>query len=363
MKIGIYAICKNEAPEIKAWLANVKDADAISVVDTGSTDGGWKRVSHSRLALRHGAILPWRFDDAFNMALNLLPSYIDVAIRLDFDERLSAGWRDAIEKAWNPVTTRLRYPYVWNWKAEGVPDRHWWGDRIHARAGYRWSGVTHEGLMCRGVQVETFTRDFNICQYPRSEKPRPNDLPMLEEAVRENSSDIRMQAYLAREYAFRGQPDDAILTAAGFIASPLRTSDHRLETLMALQTLAHCDPEERAGWLRRAVTDVPDHREPLVALAQHYHDKGAWNACYGTALEALEIETRPESYMCTAEAWGARPWDLAAVAAWNLKEPELALKYAKKALELEPNDLRLQSNYAIMAKLTAGEHKDVADKP
>ena len=37
-KVCVYAICKNEEKFVKRWVASMKEADEIYVLDTGSTD-------------------------------------------------------------------------------------------------------------------------------------------------------------------------------------------------------------------------------------------------------------------------------------------------------------------------------------
>jgi hypothetical protein len=42
--------------------------------------------------------------------------------------------------------------------------------------------------------------------------------------------------------------------------------------------------------------------------------------------------------------WGAKPWDFAAIAAFNLKMHDRSIELGEKAAELDPLDLRLQTN-------------------
>jgi Tfp pilus assembly protein PilF len=44
-------------------------------------------------------------------------------------------------------------------------------------------------------------------------------------------------------------------------------------------------------------------------------------------------------------AWNELPYDLAAISAYNLQNFDLARSYGKIALDLQPNDKRLQNNY------------------
>jgi glycosyltransferase involved in cell wall biosynthesis len=138
LRIAIYAIALNEIAHVPRFLAACADADAIVAADTGSTDG-------TREALRDGAaithsitIRPWRFDDARNVALALVPADIDVCFAIDLDEMPGPGWRAALERAWTPETTLGRYRHVASHLPNGAPAVEMSGARIHRRFGYRW---------------------------------------------------------------------------------------------------------------------------------------------------------------------------------------------------------------------------------
>jgi tetratricopeptide (TPR) repeat protein len=340
MKIGIYAPAKNELKHCSDWYESCKNADTICVADTGSTDGTKEKLIELGVSVTSIRILPFRFDDAFNAAMYLLPDDIDVCIRLDLDERLQPGWREGLEKAWTPQTTRLRYPYVWNWVAPGIPGRTWMSDRIHARAGFRWMGATHEGLVSRGPEVQTFTNDVKIWQFP-DPKTKPGDLALLLESVREWPNDSRILAYLGREYYYRKDYINAIKTYKEF----LEMSTDSVERGQAMINLSVADSDNKVFWLKMAMHEVPNHREPLVNLAQHYYNISDWKNCYEYAKKAIEKTTRQMDYTETEEAWGSLPWDLASLGAWNLNLIQDALIYAEKAVELDQtNDVRLKNN-------------------
>lgn len=339
MRIGIYAPSKNELKHVQPWFDSCKNADVICVADTGSTDGTVEKMQELGVQVTNVRIVPWRFDDAFNMAMYLLPDDIDVCIRLDIDERLQPGWREALEAAWTPTTTRMRYTYVWNWTADGKPGLTWLGDRIHARAGYRWQGATHEGLCSRGPEIQTICEDVKIYHFA-DVKNKKNDLSLLLEAVREYPTDARIKAYLGREYMYQKQNDKATETYKEFLGM----SWDKAERQQAMCNLAKTDPENKIYWLKLATIDVPTHREPWVNLAQHYYETQDWQKCLECAKSALAITVNPKDYTCTPEAWSWQPHDLASIACWNLKLYKEAIAYAKTALEFSPNDKRLQTN-------------------
>jgi glycosyltransferase involved in cell wall biosynthesis len=343
LKVGIYGPAKNEFKHVDDWYASCKDADVIHIADTGSTDGTKERLIELGVNVTDVRIVPWRFDDAFNTAMYLLPEDVDVCIRLDMDERLQPGWRDALEKAWTPETTRLRYPYVWNWNDDGTPGRQWYCDRIHARRGFRWMGATHEGLCSRVPEVQTFTDDVKIFQYP-DQKDKKGDLELLLESCRDWPQDARLRAYLAREYMYQGQPEKSTETYKEFLAM----SWDRIERGQAMVNLSWTDPDNKEFWLRMAATETPGHREPLVNLAQLYYDRKDWPKCYKAAKDALAITLHPMDYTCTPEAWGWQPHDLLSISAWNLGLYHECREHAALALEKSPNDQRLKNNLKLV---------------
>jgi len=345
MRIGIYCPAKNEEKHVNDWYESCKDADVICVADTGSTDNTISLLKEKGVTVTSVSIQPFRFDDAFNTAMYLLPDDVDVCIRLDLDERLQPGWRDALEKAWVPGTTKLRYPYVWNWNPDGSPGRQWYCDRIHARKGYRWQGGTHEGLCSRLPEIQAFTDDLKIYQFPDI-KDKKNDLPLLQESVKEWPHDARLRAYLGREYMYQGHLEESKKTYLEFLGM----SWDKVERGQAMINLSWIDSENKEFWLKMAHIEVPTHREPLVNLAQYYYEKQDWINCYKTAKNALAITKHPMDYTCTPEAWGWQPHDLLSISAWNLNLFHESYAHSKLALEHMPNDARLQSNLDLILK-------------
>lgn len=339
MKIAVYCPVKNELDNIDAWYNSCQAADVICVLDTGSSDGTLERLRGlSKVQVTQAEIIPWRFDDAFNMALYTVPGDINICIRLDLDERLIGNWRSALELAWTPGTTRLRYPYVWNWNANGTPGRQWYGDRIHARANYRWIGPTHEYLMCRGQEKLAWTDAVHIHQFPRAKIK--NDTALLEEFVREYPHDSRAWAYLGREHIYHRRYQQAAETYKKYLTMPTDS----VEKGQALIYLAQAESQNAVEWLTQAHEAIPDHREPLVKLSEYYYHQQNWDLCLQYAERALAITRHPMTYICIEDHWSWRPWDLAAIASWNLSKFQQAYKYGLLAAQANPQDKRLSSN-------------------
>lgn len=345
LKIGIYAPCKNELKHLNDWYNSCKEANYIKVADTGSTDGSREKLISLGVDVTDLRLMPWRFDYAFNFAMSLLPDDTDVCIRLDMDERLQPGWREHLERVWSPQTTKLRYPYVWDWVSPGIPGRKWYSDRIHARNGYQWRGYTHEGLCSRLPEVETYTDDVQIWQFPDA-KDKKNDLPLLIECCNEWPTDSRLKAYLGREYLYQGQFDMSIKTYKEFLAM----SYDRIERGHAMINLSKADNENKVFWLKMSAIETPHHREPLVELANHYYETKEWHHCYEYAKKALEITNHPMDYTCEPSAWGYLPHDLLSIAAWNMGLYIESAEQSELALKCQPSDQRLKKNYELVTE-------------
>jgi glycosyltransferase involved in cell wall biosynthesis len=344
MKIAVYAPAKNEGKHAQAWADTTADADYRIVIDTGSKDSTKEILEKAGVTVRDVLIDPWRFDDAYNIAMSLVPTDADILICLHMDERLDKGWRELLEAAWTPETTRLRYTYIWSWNPDGSPGRTWAGDRIHARRGYRWMGATHEGLCARLPETQTSCMELRILHYPDPKAKSDRDLALLQEAVREMPHDARMRAYLAREYMYQSDNAKSTETYKEFLAM----SQDRVERQLAMCSLSTTDPDNKVFWLKMAVIETPSHREPLLHLAQHYYEKADWSQCYEHAKDALKITVHPMDYTCNPEAWSWQPHDLLSIAAWNLRLYTESLEHAKLALEHWPTNDRLINNVKLI---------------
>jgi tetratricopeptide (TPR) repeat protein len=343
LKVAVYAPALNESKNAAAWADSCAEADYRVVIDTGSSDDTKQLLQERGVTVHDALISPWRFDLAYNVCMALVPADADVLICLHMDERLEEGWRAHLENAWTPETTRLRYTYIWNWLAPGVPGKMWNGDRIHARKGYQWQGPTHEGLCSRLPETQTSCPELRILHFPEH-KNKSGDLPLLQEAVREAPHDARMRAYLGREYMYRGMRDECIKTYKEFLTMPC----WNVERGFAMQNLANVDEPNREFWLKMASMETPHHREPLVELARYYYNKTQWGDCYKHAMLALEITKHPMDYTCSEDAWSWLPHDLASIAAWNLGLRQESLEQAQLAVGRNPSDGRLANNLKII---------------
>ena len=341
MKIGVYALAKNEERHVFDWAESAADADVLVVTDTGSTDTTVQRLKAAGVTVATANVVPWRWDDAHNLSLNHLPADVDVCIRLDLDERLQPGWRAAIERAWTGQINNLRYRYVWSWADHpgGVPGLVFQCDRVHARRGYRWTGATHEGLSCwHGERHVAVAEGLEIWHYREPGKKHGTDLELLRIAVAEAPHDARMRWYLARECEYAGLPEAGAqfakyLSMAGGSASERSYAYRAMHRLTGDESHLHRAAKE-ATW-------EPDAWERLAFIR---YTQENWLECYGFAQAALAAPG-PLSH-ATDPNVPARAADVGAIAAWRLgKRPE-ALQLAELAVARCPGDPRLAGNLA-----------------
>jgi glycosyltransferase involved in cell wall biosynthesis len=210
MKIAIYTIAKNEEQFVQRWYDCSKQADYHIIADTGSTDNTVELAKSIGINVTQISVEPFRFDDARNASLTLVPSDADYCIALDMDEVLQPGWYEELEKAFLEGTTRPQYRFITSWNPDGSPKIEFSGFRIHTRKGVRWVYPIHEvPEFYSGSDIKKLY-NFEIHHRPDESKSRGQYLQMLINAVNEMPEDSRMRFYLGREFTFYKMYQQAI---------------------------------------------------------------------------------------------------------------------------------------------------------
>jgi glycosyltransferase involved in cell wall biosynthesis len=348
LRVAIYTIALNEAQFADRWAKSTSDADYRLVADTGSSDTTVSDLRQAGVVVVPITVRPWRFDDARNAALALLPSDFDVVVSLDLDEVLVPEWRTRLEASWQDCT-RLHYGYVWSWAGD-KPDVVFHSDKIAGRHTHRWKHPVHE------ILTPTIAEQVNTCNEVLIEhranpsKPRSQYLALLELAVREDPTDDRSSHYLGREYVFRGLYDKAIAEFNRHLSLPKATWD--AERAASMRYLGKC--HERLGdiqtarrWFLRATLEACT-REALVDAATFELRHNRFHAVIDLCERALEAPKAVGSYLTERYAVEEGPYDLAAVAYYHLGQRAKAIGLAKIALDFNPLDARLRKNLSMM---------------
>lgn len=350
MRIGVYALAKNNADTVDRWADSTTGADVVVVTDTGSTDETVAMLRRHGISVVESRIMPWRWDVAHTQALNNLPGDVDVCIRLDLDEVLVPGWRAIIEAAWAEGTTRILHGYEWG---PGVQFKH---DRVHSRDGYRYTAATHEGLV-RWTGEERTVRipDLLIVQHRGDREPgrRESDLALLRTAVAEAPHDARMHWYLARELDYADTSAEAADVYRQYLLLPGGSNTERAHACRRLSILV---PHEARHWLMRAFVQSPGEPDAACRLAYDCRSKGNHAGAFYWGSFAIQAKPESMTHASEAEAYGPIPWVWTAEAAIECHRFADAGRIARDGLRRFPDEKRL-AEIAVQFTDTAGPER------
>jgi glycosyltransferase involved in cell wall biosynthesis len=350
MKVAVYTIALNEEKFLSSWFESAKEADYLLIADTGSSDNTVDTARKMGIEVVSVFVKPWRFDNARNAALALIPSDVDYCIALDMDEVLLPGWKEHLEKAHEQGWTRPRYKYTWSWKDKEntVPDLQYGGDKIHKRFGYRWKHPVHEVITADRIEEIQGWTELEIHHHPDNSKSRGQYMPLLKLAVEEDPLDDRNAYYYARELFFHAQFAEAKKEFERHLSLPKAT--WKPERAASMRYIAKCSfGEEKESWLLKAISESPDRREAMVDLAEYYYNEQRWQECFDTIEKVLSIKEKPLEYLCEDKAWGSFPYDIGSIAAFSLKKFDFAKIWGMEAAKLSPNDDRIKKNLFFFA--------------
>ena len=349
MKIAVYAISKNEAQFVQRWVDSMKEADDIYVLDTGSDDGTPELLEQLGVHVKRQIVNPWRFDTARNLSLELVSDDTDICVCTDLDEVFHAGWRNALEQAWLPWVQQAYFRYTWSFTEDGEEAIVFQKEKIHARHGFRWVHPVHEVPMYtgEGQPAVIYLPQVQLDHFPDPTKSRGQYLPLLELAVAERPDDDRNRHYLGREYFFYNRYEDCIRTLKDHLQLPSATwADERAHSMLYIaRSYAALERHRDAGqWFTAACRQAPHLRETWLSLAEYAYSREDWQQVLLACIEALKRTQRPLTYLSDSRCWGSLPYDLGAIAAWNLGLHAQALEWGRKAVQMEPNNPRLLEN-------------------
>ena len=352
-KVCVYAICKNEEKFVDTWYDSVKEADKIYVLDTGSDDNTVNLLKgKEKVILKQKIIKPWRFDVARNLSLDMVPMDTDICVCIDFDEVLSKGWRYELEKIWNKNINRVRYNYIWSFDKYNKPSIYFYLDNIHQRKDYYWTHPVHEVLTyTKDKEKYITTSSITLSHYPDIQKSRKSYLPLLELSVKEDPNDDRNMHYLGREYMYYRKYDKSIKTLKKHL--DMDSAKWRDERCASMRFIGRCykylgNYDEARSWYEKAILEAPYLRDAYVEIAILYYELKNYGKMIKYCNRALIIKEKQNTYINEVFSWNYTIYDLLAIGFFELEEFEIALKYAKIALDMDKNNERLKNNYDII---------------
>ena len=354
-KICVYAICKNESQFVKRWYESVKEADYICVLDTGSTDGTYEKFQELGVIVKQKKYDFFRFDEARNDSLKLIPSDVDICVCIDIDEFFDVGWSKILKDNWQNDTGRVRYRYTWSFNPDGSEGVVFMADKIHRNKSYRWKYPVHE------VLYQTDKKNYKYVDLPTIQlnhmadvtKSRANYLPLLELSYKENPYDDRNVHYLGREYFFHGEYDKAIKILKKHLQLPTATwADERASSLryIAKCYYAKGSPKKQEEYILKSILEANNAREGYYDLGVMYYEQKKYLKSAFAFEEMLKITDRYLYYMSSPDCWGPMPYDYLSMCYYELGNIAKAKENVTKALKYKHDD-RLMNNYKWFCKV------------
>ena len=352
LKIAVYAISKNEEKFVQRWFESMKEADAIYVLDTGSTDNTVSILKSLGVNVKIEQITPWRFDVARNKSLDMVPKDVDVCVCTDLDEVFEKGWRNKIEETFKNAN-RLRYKYNWSIDEENRPVVSFLYEKIHDRKHYKWIYPVHEVLKCSlKNEIVNTNETIVLNHYPDKNKSRSQYLNLLELSLKENPDNDRTTHYLGREYMYYGKWNEAIET---LIKHTKMEAAWYLERAASMRFISRCYQQlgrvdEAEIWLNKAILTSPNVREPYVELAFLKFDQQKYMETINLLLKTKTITKNELLYINEPFCWDSTIDDLLSLSYYNLGLKDEAIFYINKALAYNKKDKRLINNNKIFEK-------------
>lgn len=351
MKICVYAICKNEEKFVLDWLKSMEEADYICVLDTGSTDGTVELLrAHPKVIVKQKTFSPFRFDVARNESTKLIPPDTDFCVCTDLDEVFAKGWRKVLEQGITPSTTQVQYRYTWSFNEDGSEGVVFYADKIHKYDEFYWLHPVHEivvPLHPNKNQV-SLIKNLQLNHHPDPNKSRGQYLPLLELSVREHPENDRNTHYLGREYFFHKRYAEAIDTLKKHLALP--SAVWKEERSSSLRYIAESyynlnDLENAEKYFKLAIAETPASREPYYKLGLFYYFCNRFLDAI-VAIESMQnITERELNYISNPECWDWHIDDLMSLCYHEIGNTPKAFWHCQRALNANPNNSRLQSNY------------------
>ena len=346
MKIAVYSIALNEAKHVERWYNSAKDADVVLLADTGSVDETVTIAKSLGISTHRISIDPWRFDEARNVSLALIPRDVDICIQLDLDEVLQDNWRELVEEAFSTGNVWPIYDIVLERYSDGTPRVTLEHFKVHPRHGFIWKYPIHEILV--PLDQNHLARKkipLQIDHLPDKSKSRSSYLNQLLLAVNQLPNDWRMNHYLTREHYFHRDWFSVLRSAYKALKIESGWNVERSSTcIWASEASLNLDLFDLAkDFAHRATLEAPDFYEAWLWLAHIAHLEGDWQSCYQFAVKQFELDKQTH-HLVQAEVWEWRGLDLLALSSYKLGDFAQAVKFGEIAARNAPNISRLEDN-------------------
>ena len=299
MRICVAAICRDEEKNIEQFLEHVRGADAVSIVDTGSTDSTiqfYDKFGHDNFFLSYDVSNVRDLGRSRNLAAAPF-SDDDLIVWLDIDERFSdPDWVETLRTQLEGIDD-LRA--IWIQMHNG--DSQYPQKKAYRKQFYQWRYAAHEVLIANDPNDRNEglydLSDFHTDHFPDLDKPR-NYANELASDVANWPFEDRPRFYYARElcYMVKAGQYEAIDEAIAEVQQLERIC--RWKDYIALIHVDLLGALYMAGrnWMASAYASVaarPDRVESYGTACDAFYRQGDNVNALGFAIQGIAAHNNP----------------------------------------------------------------------
>lgn len=362
-KICVYAISHNEMGHIDQFIESIIDeTDYIAILDTGSTDGTWKVLQEFAkeypdkiIVQQYDYLNKFRFDKARNDSMKLIPIDTDICVTFNLDYVPEAGWSELLRQKFDDG-----YNEVYGWVVDNSdPNLGTWPIRVaHTNDPYWvWDKMIHEDLIYTKAHHDQILKtatvdDLIIDCYPEPNKDKSIYLDILNYARSIDPGNSFYGYYYCHELYANDKLEEAI--QAGEAALNECNFDDNKELAIQINIslgkwYMEKDPEAfhlaAIGHLEEAISMGAYSRRVFNRFADIYEYLEDTDMQLDMLFKALSVESNSKDWTEDDILFKGIIEDKIALIYYYKKNNVLAaLEYGAKALQANPDDMRLKEN-------------------
>lgn len=349
MRICVAAICRNEEKNIEQFLEHVRHADAVSIVDTGSTDTTgeyYDKFDHPNFFLSYDVSDVRDLGRSRNLAASQF-SDDDLIVWLDIDERFSdPDWVNTLRTLLEQVEDVRA---IWIQMHNG--DSHYGQKKAYSKRYFTWKYAAHEVLIATDPSMKDGEGvydldDFHTDHFPDYDKPR-NYLNELARDVAMWPYEDRPRFYYARELCYcvkAGQHEyiDEAIAEVKQLESICNWKDYL--SVIHAELLSALFMAER-NWIASAYAGAaarPDRIESYGTASDAFYRVGDNVNALGFAIQGISAHNNPQKKSFLFDRSQSNLDLCLDIAYWsckNLGMNEIALNYLVQLAILRGEDV------------------------
>lgn len=350
--ITVYAIAKNEEKFAERWAKSMSEADHVVVLDTGSTDNTVEILRNNGVIVIQKEIKPWRFDDARNESLKLIPSDTDIAVCCDLDEFMTEGWANIVREEWDPAYDRLTFDYIdpTLQYVEGFK-----GVYKHSPS-YIWESPIHESLINKDLPIENLGHTGRIKMYhtPDLTKSREFYFDLAEKNVKEDPENLANVYRYFMELSAKRKSEKTIEYGESikeFLENIEPKYDSAPLNLYIADAYRILGNKEKAREYYEKAINQDVYRNPHYDYILLLYELEDWDSIIRVSKLALNIKMINDHWPKKIIAYEDGIHDILSIAYFHKKEYSKALEEIEKALKFSPQNERYLYNKNIFLNL------------